>query len=293
VLYPAKWTFAKGEQQQTTEVAIKVRWATEFGFLRHTEDIYVVLTGYNMEAKQANFRVYLNPLISWVWIGFFVLAAGVFICLIPQGLVDRLQAKPRSQLGRAAELGIVLLVSGALVAGLSGQANAAPAPAEHVPAGMGMGNAGGGYAAMNRPPDELSKKAMQELICPCGCARQNIFDCDCATAAQLRKRVIDLLRANDEHGKPLFDLSTDVGRKQAYDTVLASFVKEYGGEQILATPQNRFSWLFIARRRRWPELARRGRPVLGGGRAPPRRAQRRRTPRSKTMTTPTSRRRAP
>jgi len=99
VLYPAKWTYAKGEQQQTTEVAIKVRWATEFGFLRHTEDIYVVLTGYNTESKQANFRVYLNPLISWVWIGFFVLAAGTFICLIPQSVVDGLQGRSKSRLG--------------------------------------------------------------------------------------------------------------------------------------------------------------------------------------------------
>src|SRR5262249_58953818 len=105
VLYPAKWTFAKGEQQQTTEVAIKVRWATEFGFLRHNEDIYVVLTGYNTESKQANFRVYLNPLISWVWIGFFVLAAGVFICLIPPGLVRRPPATPGRRGARAAGVG--------------------------------------------------------------------------------------------------------------------------------------------------------------------------------------------
>ena len=124
----------------------------------------------------------------------------------------------------------------------AGVAHAAPPPAEHVPAGMGMGNAGGGWAAQNRPPDEVSKKAMQELICPCGCARQDIFDCDCATAAQLRGKVIALIHSTDETGKPLFDLTTEAGRQKAYDTVLAGFVKEYGGEQILATPRSQFSW---------------------------------------------------
>jgi cytochrome c-type biogenesis protein CcmH/NrfF len=97
---------------------------------------------------------------------------------------------------------------------------------------------------MNRPTDAVSKKAMQELICPCGCARQDIFSCDCATAAQLRGKVIAMLQATDPTGKPLFDLTTETGRQHAYDSVLKSFVQEYGGEQILATPQNRFSWLF-------------------------------------------------
>jgi cytochrome c-type biogenesis protein CcmH/NrfF len=140
---------------------------------------------------------------------------------------------------RVAELALL-----ALICVGAGVALAAPPPAEHVPAGMGMGNAGGGWAAQNRPPDEVSKKAMQELICPCGCARQDIFDCDCATAAQLRGKVLALIHGTDDTGKPLFDLTTEAGRQKAYDSVLAGFVKEYGGEQILATPQNRFSWLF-------------------------------------------------
>ena len=53
--------YHKAEAQQTTEVAITVRF---------TEDVYIVLTGYDMESQQANFRVYINPMISWVWISF-------------------------------------------------------------------------------------------------------------------------------------------------------------------------------------------------------------------------------
>ncbi|HSD85858.1 MAG TPA: cytochrome c biogenesis protein CcsA, partial [Kofleriaceae bacterium] len=55
-VYPAKWDYHKAESQATTEVAIKVRFS---------EDVYCVLTGYDLDAELANFRVYVNPLISW------------------------------------------------------------------------------------------------------------------------------------------------------------------------------------------------------------------------------------
>ncbi|HEU4727971.1 MAG TPA: heme lyase CcmF/NrfE family subunit, partial [Kofleriaceae bacterium] len=74
-VYPAKWDYHKGEGQATTEVAITVR---------PSEDIYIVLTGYDLDSNLANLRVYLNPLILWVWVGFLVLAFGTLVCLIPQ-----------------------------------------------------------------------------------------------------------------------------------------------------------------------------------------------------------------
>jgi len=67
VVYPAKWDYHKGSDEATTEVAIRVRM---------NEDVYVVLTGYDLDSQMANFRVFINPLISWVWIGFLVLAFG-------------------------------------------------------------------------------------------------------------------------------------------------------------------------------------------------------------------------
>src|SRR5439155_16003396 len=103
---------------------------------------------------------------------------------------------------------------------------------------MGMGNAGAGWAAKNRPNSDMSQKAMKELLCPCGCARQDIFECDCPTAAQLRGKVLELLASAD--------MSTPENRDAAYDAVLAAFVKEYGGEQVLATPRSKFTWLLPA-----------------------------------------------
>ena len=236
-VYPAKWDFHKQEQQLTTEVAITVR---------PTEDVYVVLTGYNTESGLANFRVYLNPLILWVWVGFLILAFGTLVCLIPQGVVDLLQGRPKTRLGRAADVGVVFGIVLAATLGIASQAHAATpagAPAEHVPAGLGMGDAGGGWAAKNRPANDTQSRAMKEIECPCGCAHQSIFDCDCQTASEMRRVVMDLMVGAD--------LSTEQGRQAAYDQVLAQFKKQYG-EDIVATPKSKVPWLF-------PSLA-----VIGG-----------------------------
>ena len=233
-VYPAKWDFHKGDGQMTTEVAIHVRTA---------EDVYVVLTGYDLDTNLANFRVYVNPLILWVWVGIMVLLLGTLICLIPQSVVEMAQWKPRTKIGRAADVSLVLSIVAALTFGIASQAHADPptgannagAAAEHVPAGMGMGKSGGGFAAMNRPTNDTEGRAMKELLCPCGCARQSIYDCDCQSAAQLRAKVQGILVGTD--------LSNDAGRKAAYDSVLTVFTKDYGAK-VLATPTSDSSWLF-------------------------------------------------
>jgi cytochrome c-type biogenesis protein CcmF len=254
-LYPAKWKFHKGSEP-TTEVAIKVRgglfaeWPHHWPALLdqrkmsevYGEDVYLVLTGYDLESGLANVRVYLNPLILWVWIGFLLLAFGTLVCLIPQALVDRL-ARPRARLGRAADIAVMILVAGGLLVGLPGVAQAAPV--EHVQPGMGMGADGTGWAAMNRPTNSTEERAMKELICVCGgCKRETVFACKCSSAAQMRRSVIDFLAQ--------FDLKSPEGRETAYSAVLDHFVKEYDGEHVLATPRSSASWLL-------PSLA-----VIGG-----------------------------
>jgi cytochrome c-type biogenesis protein CcmF len=242
-VYPAKWDYHKQEQQLTTEVAITVRL---------TEDVYVVLTGFDLDQGVANFRVYLNPLILWVWLGFIILAIGTLICLIPQSLVDMVTWKPKSPIGRAVDVGIVAGIVVALVLGVASQAHAgppaavsehAPAVSEHVPAGMGMGGESAGWAAKNRPENDTQAHAMNEILCPCGCAHQTIYDCPCQTASDLRRKVMELMAGAD--------MSTEDGRQRAYDAALAQFVKEYGGD-VLSTPKSKVSWLL-------PSLA-----VVGG-----------------------------
>ncbi|MBC7978849.1 MAG: cytochrome c biogenesis protein CcsA [Myxococcales bacterium] len=248
-VYPAKWDYHKGDGQATTEVAITVRPG---------EDVYLVLTGYDLESNLANLRIYRTPLILWVWIGFLVLGFGTLVCLIPQGIVDRLSRPRATRLGRAADVVTMIVVVAGMLVGLSTQARAASTPAEHGPpaehvqAGMGMGADGTGYAAMNRPTNKTEEAAMRELLCVCGCKRESIFECKCATAAQLRKQITDYLGQVNAQGQPVFDLQSENGRTMAYDAVLDFFVKTYDGEQVLATPRTKFSWLF-------PSLA-----VVGG-----------------------------
>ncbi|MGE3545100.1 MAG: cytochrome c-type biogenesis CcmF C-terminal domain-containing protein [Kofleriaceae bacterium] len=245
VVYPAKWKY-KCEEEATTEVAIKVRFS---------EDIYVVLTGYDTQTQMANFRVFVNPLISWVWVGFLILAFGTLICLIPQRLVDMMSAGPtKGRVGRAGDSGLVLLLAGALVAGVTGQAHAQPAEHEDesIRTGGGM-TTSPGAAAMNRPqPNTVAERAMKELLCMCGCTRESIFDCKCDAAADFRGRVLAFLGQTDPTGKLVFDMQSADGKAAAYDAVLTNFVKLAGGEQVLATPRSSSTWLI-------PTLA-----VIGG-----------------------------
>lgn len=72
-VYPEK-RFYKKPQQPTTEVAI---WST-IG-----SDLYTVLGTYDPESKVGVFQIFLNPMISWMWIGGFVLFFGTVICMWP------------------------------------------------------------------------------------------------------------------------------------------------------------------------------------------------------------------
>lgn len=72
-VYPEK-RFYKKPKQPTTEVSI---WST-LG-----EDLYVVLGSYDPASQLAVFQVFVNPMISWMWIGGVVIALGTVICMWP------------------------------------------------------------------------------------------------------------------------------------------------------------------------------------------------------------------
>ncbi|HWN67625.1 MAG TPA: cytochrome c-type biogenesis CcmF C-terminal domain-containing protein, partial [Haliangium sp.] len=221
--------------QPTTEVAIA-----------HTmrEDVYLVLTGYDERTQLANFRVYINPLINWVWLGFMVLMIGTAICLVPQSVVNRINGRSaRTDEGsarparRASEAALILLVAGGLT--LAFAAPAAAQPAEHedeAAVRRGGHEVGQGEAHLYRPDSATAEKLMKELVCLCGgCQRENILECRCGYAAQERQKVLALLAAHD--------LSTDAGQKAGYDAVVETFIAEYGGRHVLSTPQNKASWM--------------------------------------------------
>lgn len=66
--------FYKASKSQASEVAIRRRL---------NEDLYVNYAGMSNDNTHAVIQAYVNPLVSWVWIGYYGLLIGTLICLIP------------------------------------------------------------------------------------------------------------------------------------------------------------------------------------------------------------------
>ena len=241
LMAPSRWQFRKGKEP-TTEVHI---------VQGIDEDVYLILTGYDIGTGLANFRIYINPLINWVWIGFLLLLFGTFVCLIPQFVVESVSHKPRSAVGRAADLGALVLLVGALLGGMAvaAQAQTGPPPGQAAPGGqarpaeheddivVARGHSDdSGWAHRFRPDSPTASSLMRELVCLCGgCKRENLYECKCGYAAQERQKVLKMLAAHD--------LTTDRGRVEARRAVIGAFVRQYGGEHVLVQPRSSFTWI--------------------------------------------------
>jgi len=79
-VHPARWFFRKHEQEPTTQVAIR---------RSPGEDLYLVLAGYELADQSATLQIVINPLVSWIWIGFLVLVCGAGLALLPERLFVR------------------------------------------------------------------------------------------------------------------------------------------------------------------------------------------------------------
>ena len=67
---------------------------------------------------------------------------------------------------------------------------------------------------------------MKDLVCMCGgCNRETLYSCKCGFAAQGREKVLEML-----------------AKGQNYDQVVGAFIKEYGGEDVLAEPRSALAW---------------------------------------------------
>ncbi len=63
-----------GQDQPTNEIAIRMGPA---------EDLYVVLAGWEGNGVTASFKVYVNPMMSWMWIGGLVMILGTLAAVWP------------------------------------------------------------------------------------------------------------------------------------------------------------------------------------------------------------------
>jgi cytochrome c-type biogenesis protein CcmF len=80
----------KASRQPTSEVALRIR---------PNEDLYLNFAGMSDDNQRAVIQAYVNPLVSWVWLGGLVLIGGTLICLVP--------AKIKMQYARTQVVGVM------------------------------------------------------------------------------------------------------------------------------------------------------------------------------------------
>ncbi len=66
--------FFKASRSPASEVAIRRRL---------NEDLYLNYAGVSNDSRRAVIQAYVNPLVSWIWIGYWVLFFGTLICMVP------------------------------------------------------------------------------------------------------------------------------------------------------------------------------------------------------------------
>ena len=77
--------FFHASQQGTSEVAIRPRL---------NEDVYLVYAGTSDDGSKPILQVYINPLVTWIWIGALTLVFGTLVALVPSK-VKRIHPKTR------------------------------------------------------------------------------------------------------------------------------------------------------------------------------------------------------
>jgi cytochrome c-type biogenesis protein CcmF len=196
---PARWFFAKHEQEPTTEVAIRRGVG---------EDLYIVLGGYDVAAQNATYAITVNPLVNWIWFGFAVMAIGTGLALLPESAFAFAAAKVPAG---AATTSVMLLLA-------------------LLPASLGAQSS---QTVQVIPRSALERRLEGEILCTCGC-RRSLNNCgmpNCQGHASQTARLRALLAEGKDH-----------------DAVIAAFVKEFGGQDILSAPVdkgfNRLAWLF-------------------------------------------------
>ncbi|HYN89037.1 MAG TPA: cytochrome c-type biogenesis CcmF C-terminal domain-containing protein, partial [Ardenticatenaceae bacterium] len=174
------------------------------------EDLYVVLASYDAATQSATYAVTVNPLVNWIWVGFGVIALGTGLALLPETAFAFAASKVPA--GVPATTSLMLL-------GLLISAGAAQAQTNNT-----------GQVV---PRSALERQLEGEIQCTCGC-RRALNNCgmpNCGGHESQTARLRQLLSEGKDH-----------------DTIIATFVREFGGQDVLSSPVdegfNRLAWLF-------------------------------------------------
>ncbi|MEK7221197.1 MAG: cytochrome c-type biogenesis CcmF C-terminal domain-containing protein, partial [candidate division NC10 bacterium] len=61
------------------------------------EDLYVILSAFERDGSSATFKVMINPMISWIWIGGGVILLGVIVVVLPERRLALLAIRAKAQ----------------------------------------------------------------------------------------------------------------------------------------------------------------------------------------------------
>lgn len=173
-LRPVRLFYHKSEQP-TTEVDI---------YQAPLMDVYLIVGNLDSKTGRAEFRVTLNPLISNIWLGGFIILAGVVILLLPRGL---------SMVGRSASkkailgLGLSLTLFG-FAPNIMAQDATGPLPQHQ----HDVENGEDPFlnADLTDPSVVRLKNVTDQIICQCGgCVRMSLKSCPCGFAKEERKKI--------------------------------------------------------------------------------------------------------
>jgi cytochrome c-type biogenesis protein CcmF len=201
---PAKWFFQKRENEPpTTEVAIR----RAIG-----EDLYIVLAGFEAADQTAFYKITVNPLVNWVWLGLGIMVIGCIIAMLPESAFAVAMAKLPERAATTAMLGLLVLTPASLSAH------------DQEPQNVSV-----------NPKNALSDSLEAEIMCTCGGCRRPMNDCpmepNCHGLGSQRAKLAKFLEQGMDR-----------------DAVLAAFVADHGSQEILARPIdkgfNRLLWLF-------------------------------------------------
>ncbi|HEY3475701.1 MAG TPA: hypothetical protein VGK56_13910, partial [Anaerolineales bacterium] len=61
-------------------------------------DLYVLLVNWEpVGASGATFKIFVNPLVNWLWLGSFLFLAGVVIAAWPEREIERVAVRARAR----------------------------------------------------------------------------------------------------------------------------------------------------------------------------------------------------
>ncbi len=67
-------------------------------------DLYVIFEGRNPDTNRPIMKVFLNPLIAWIWIGVLIVVAGTLFALVPNAIARRRESAARLEVPVGAEV---------------------------------------------------------------------------------------------------------------------------------------------------------------------------------------------